>query len=503
MSTTAAVQTTGKATSAPAPGPVVQRRCACGGSAGYSGDCEDCRSRKLIGRSIRKKPAVGNPHDAYEREADRVAHAVMRTTGENRSTGSGHDRPISSIQRRIGRTDEGAAVTVPSIVEEVLASSGRPLEKDARAFFERKFGHDFGHIRIHTENRAAQSADAIDALAYTNGHHIVFAQGRYRPQDSGGLRLLAHELTHTIQQGALHEAPIQRQCLTGRTCTEPIAGDPGRFNSSESAAEEGSRATREAEARSDPATAAVSGHGRRAVHLEALAAAEGMDLSPVYGVLVDRDMAPSSGASAGRCGSLEGVVPRFTGPRHAACVFVPEDMERGAGEAMATPRPDRIAGFPREAWIQWIREVFAHEIQHIRYDAATHPDLGTSCSRSTTLYRDRTGYAYTLDFYLSELSAIVAEFDPLFASVRRSTRAGDYGALLDNLQTAYTHHVFNPGESISGILTAIRCHCDCADADAFVRDTFEFTSSAWSDTTRGVFVDFVRSRFPILRWPEP
>jgi hypothetical protein len=75
----------------------------------------------------------------------------------------------------------------------------------------------------------------------------------------------------------------------------------------------------------------------------------------------------------------------------------------------------------------------------------------------------------------------------VFTSVRRRTPAGDYGALLDNVQSAYRDALFSPYESINGILTALRCHCDCADADAFIRDTFEFTSAGWSDTTRASF----------------
>jgi hypothetical protein len=65
---------------------------------------------------------------------------------------------------------------------------------------EHRFGHDFGHVRVHADARAADSAQAVNALAYTVGDDIVFGQGRYRPRSRAGQRLLAHELAHTVQQ---------------------------------------------------------------------------------------------------------------------------------------------------------------------------------------------------------------------------------------------------------------------------------------------------------------
>jgi hypothetical protein len=91
---------------------------------------------------------------------------------------------------------EGVA---PPIVHEVLRSSGQPLDARTRAFMEPRFGHDFSKVRVHTDARAAESAHAVSAHAYTVGNHIVFAQP---PSRSGaGASLLAHELTHVVQQG--------------------------------------------------------------------------------------------------------------------------------------------------------------------------------------------------------------------------------------------------------------------------------------------------------------
>ncbi len=72
---------------------------------------------------------------------------------------------------------------------------------------EGRFGHDFGHVRIHTDERAAESAHLVNATAYTVGHNVVFSPGRYAPQSIPGQKLLAHELTHVVQQRRGGAAP--------------------------------------------------------------------------------------------------------------------------------------------------------------------------------------------------------------------------------------------------------------------------------------------------------
>jgi hypothetical protein len=92
---------------------------------------------------------------------------------------------------------------VPALVREVLHGPGQPLDSASRAFFEPRFGRDFSRVRVHTDARAAESAQAIHALAYTVGEHLVFDAGQYAPETLVGRRLLAHELTHAVQQGPL------------------------------------------------------------------------------------------------------------------------------------------------------------------------------------------------------------------------------------------------------------------------------------------------------------
>jgi hypothetical protein len=88
----------------------------------------------------------------------------------------------------------------PPLVHQALQSSGSPLNAHTRHAMERPFGHDFGRVRVHTDQGAAESARAINAHAYTVGSHIVFGAGRYAPGTPAGNQLLAHELTHVVQQ---------------------------------------------------------------------------------------------------------------------------------------------------------------------------------------------------------------------------------------------------------------------------------------------------------------
>lgn len=100
-------------------------------------------------------------------------------------------------------------IGVPPLVHEVLAGPGKALDPSTGVFMERRFGRSFGHVRVHADAAAAASARAIDALAYTSGHDIVFGAGQYAPHTATGRTLLAHELTHVVQQAA--PGAIRRQ----------------------------------------------------------------------------------------------------------------------------------------------------------------------------------------------------------------------------------------------------------------------------------------------------
>jgi hypothetical protein len=210
---------------------LLQRQCACGNHTTSGGECEGCRKK---GEAILQRSPSPSKREAW-----------------------------------------GEGETVPPIVHEVLRSSGQPLDASTRAFMEPRFGHDFSQVqtttpqiattglavgpasdrfeqeadrlshwvmrapapdaqidstppgrysfnqvRVHTDAEAAESAQAVNALAYTVGNHVVFGAGQYAPTTTAGKHLLAHELLHTIQQGS-SSAVVQRVCdpalLAGRT----------------------------------------------------------------------------------------------------------------------------------------------------------------------------------------------------------------------------------------------------------------------------------------------
>jgi hypothetical protein len=179
---------------------------------------------------------IGEPDDAFEQEADRVADAVMggdRAGPEWSFTHMSLDTPLrrkcaeceeeEGLQRKpAGQSDPAIRGAAP-IVHEALRSPGEALDPATLALMEPRFGHDLSHVSVHNGSRAAQSAKAIGARAYTVGSDIVFAAGEYAPNTRAGRRLLAHELTHTLQQSG-GSLILQRACVSSPcpAVAEPI-----------------------------------------------------------------------------------------------------------------------------------------------------------------------------------------------------------------------------------------------------------------------------------------
>jgi hypothetical protein len=153
-----------------------------------------------LGRTtgIQTKLKISQPGDAHEREADSVAHNVMRTADPSPTL------PAKSAATGVQRKEGSAAapnITPPtSAGMSALKGGGSPLPASSRAFFEPRFGADLSHVRVHADSRAADAASAINARAFTVGHDIAFNAGQYAPHSKEGQHLLAHELTHVVQQ---------------------------------------------------------------------------------------------------------------------------------------------------------------------------------------------------------------------------------------------------------------------------------------------------------------
>jgi Domain of unknown function (DUF4157) len=171
---------------------ILRRKCACGGAADMSGECEECAKKERL--RLQTKLKINEPGDIYEQEADRVAAQVLATPAHIGASGA-----VTRIQGFSGQSN-GQMEAAPASVDQPLVSPGRLLEPALRQDMELRFGHDFSRVRVPSGAAAEQSAQDVNAHAYTVGHDMVFGAGGFAPGTHEGRRLLAHELTHVVQQ---------------------------------------------------------------------------------------------------------------------------------------------------------------------------------------------------------------------------------------------------------------------------------------------------------------
>lgn len=185
--------------------------------------------RLMKSGALQTKLRISQPGDVYEQEADRVAGAVMRMAEPEvsesdvvpdnqqrdivrRKCSGCTEKPLSQPAKE-DKKEELQAKEIPGSTPEVtpgleasinaIRGGGQPLPEPVRAFFEPRFERDFSGVRVHTDARAAEAAREVNARAFTVGKDIVFSEGEYVPETNVGQRLLGHELTHVIQQGAI------------------------------------------------------------------------------------------------------------------------------------------------------------------------------------------------------------------------------------------------------------------------------------------------------------
>jgi hypothetical protein len=174
---------------------------------------------------IQTRLKTGKPNDKYEQEADQMAEAIVNmpnaqsnpgVTSSNRTQNLGIQRQCAQCEGHTDqqeredievhaklRGDNGPQVNPHSIENQAghLSGRGQELSDPVKSYFEPRFGKDFGSVRVHTDSRAAQLARSLNARAFTVGSDVVFGAGEYAPQTLEGKRLIAHELTHVLQQG--------------------------------------------------------------------------------------------------------------------------------------------------------------------------------------------------------------------------------------------------------------------------------------------------------------
>ena len=204
--------------------------------------------RLLKSGTIQAKLTIGQPNDKYEQEADRMADQVMRMPEPKGALVNGHsslvqrqstcpdcpereeiqtkslaDQITPLVQRQVGPDEEEKSFqtkqannqtpAVNSTIESGINSiriGGQPLPESTRSFFEPRFGMDFSQVRLHYDSNAAGIARSVNAKAFTTGKDVVFGTGQYSPATTTGKSLLAHELTHVLQQTTQQKNIIQR-----------------------------------------------------------------------------------------------------------------------------------------------------------------------------------------------------------------------------------------------------------------------------------------------------
>ncbi|WP_229516111.1 DUF4157 domain-containing protein [Paraburkholderia terrae] len=161
--------------------------------------------------ALQTKLKIGNVDAPEEREADRIADTVMRmpaplspVPGNASRNGSTHGSSCAPRRAHTVVSPRAGSGETRHVVGDALGSRGEPVDAATRAYFELRMGLDFGNVRVHRDTRAIASTRALNALAYTVGHDIVFNDGLYSPHTPAGRHLLAHELTHVIQQRGAH-----------------------------------------------------------------------------------------------------------------------------------------------------------------------------------------------------------------------------------------------------------------------------------------------------------
>ncbi len=173
-----------------------------------TGEAEKSRiipaSRSGRGLVMQRKLEIGSVNDPMEHEADAVADKVMRMPEppllQRKCTGCREEEKALQKKELPVHASGSQSSELPPVVHEVLNSSGHPLDTSTRTFMETRFGHDFGTVRVHNDAKAAESARSVNAAAYTVGSDVVFGAGQYAPHATAGQRLMAHELTHVVQQ---------------------------------------------------------------------------------------------------------------------------------------------------------------------------------------------------------------------------------------------------------------------------------------------------------------
>ncbi|MGC1363770.1 MAG: DUF4157 domain-containing protein [Silvibacterium sp.] len=447
------------------------------------------------------KLAIGAANDPLESEADAMAAGVMSmapnvpaSTGTatpvlRRKCSCGGEKCDKCKQEQEGQVQRKATASVtpreaPPIVHETLRSPGQPLDSSTRSFFEPRFKRDFSSVRVHADDKAAESARAVNALAYTVGPHLVFGLGQYAPSAPAGKELLAHELTHVVQQKEGHTL-VQRACKSGAYCATPAATLTTFVASTESKPENISKAAKRKKlcgtVPPDPKCTS-DGHGAPATALTAILRANfSSRLSYITGIYVNKDMPADYGAVTFACSGFTPPLPGGT------CTYVPDVLETQAKHYQSGAQT--VGGSSRATWLTATLGTLTHETEHARFDAS-----GPIAAPSPTACK----FADFSD-NLSEMAAHLSEMHVYY----RAALARPLPDRWKQFNQMFDFWVKNGSEDISGIVKDLRCKCECSDADYYITKTAESVSKSqkWNTSELSVIHTMLKDPKWGLDWP--
>jgi hypothetical protein len=490
---------------------------------------------------MQAKLEVGQVNDPLEGEADRVADHVMRMSPGvprpamseagpglqrkcscggscDKCTAEASDDEHGQLRRKAAAaqtshfdsTRANTAMTAPPVVHSVLRSPGQPLDATTRTFFEPRFGRDLSTVRVHADGRAADSAAAIGAVAYTVGSDVVFGRARYAPHSTSGKQLLAHELAHVIQQESVAAPTLRRApCLHGSDC-KFIPGDPGRFGERVDAPPKKGEAklefghpeieTVDPSAPKDAvATPPPSRQGLPATNLRKLVEDSGFKIAPeASGPFIDEGLTSEVGAQAIPCANFPDGLPKGA-PKDGCCIQVYPDMENQAKRLLASKSPRTPA---QDRTTLALTSTVLHEAEHCHFDSSTDTakkiPAESDCNLDTVVFHGPgTNFDFTVKFYLSELSAEIAEFPPYFQNFQKSSTKASH----DLLHQKELDLVFNKDESIRGIIHGLKCACSCESVDHLIEHAVHNIIDSWPKDQASKFLKVMARTMPSW-WPK-
>jgi hypothetical protein len=454
---------------------------------------------------------VSQVGDPLEREADAIAERVMLDEPVPLATAA----PVGRIHRRCAacekdenRADEtlhakrsASPETITSeavgFAQGVASRGGQALSDETRAFFEPRFGRNLAHVRVHSDAEGTRAAQAVRARAYTLGSHIVFGGGEYAPFAPAGRQLLAHELAHVAQQDGGAGRSIQRApCRSAAQCATAFPGDTGRFVDKVVGQQAAIQSAVQSAPPGSPNAALLARHKAPATELTTLVGSRGVTLpAEVHGIFINAFLGATVGAQTNDCSAFPNGAPAGA-PAAKKCIQVPTQMEDDAKTLRAKP----ALSAADTVQVGELASTIVHEAQHAHFNAnaAAVVPAAADCNLGTLVFHGpASGFNFNVDFYLSEMSAIIAEFAPIFKNSQSAPSTTTNNALFAEERAA----ALDTDESLSGILKALQCVCSCATIDTFTEKVFADATSSWSAPQRDAFQKAMTRIIPAV-WPK-